>query len=74
MDIVGMAHPPYRLLKTIKGVVMFALRVVCWIACGISVILWLLFGMNITRIKSIRNTAIISTTIWVVTSIIVYGS
>ncbi len=52
---------------------MFALRVICWIACGISVILWLLFGFNIARVKRIRITAIISTTIWVITSFIVYS-
>lgn len=52
---------------------MLALKVLCWISCGITLILWLLYGFKIARIKSIRVTAIISTIVWVVTSLIVYS-
>ena len=52
---------------------MLALRVITWISCGITIILWSLYGFNIFRNKKVGIIAIVSTIIWVGTSIPAYS-
>ncbi|MHB1376805.1 MAG: hypothetical protein ACYCXB_05180 [Candidatus Humimicrobiaceae bacterium] len=52
---------------------MLAIRIICYITTGISILIWLTYGIFYRRNKKLMVVGIVSTAIWVVTSFIVYG-
>jgi len=50
-----------------------ALKIVCGIACGISILIWLTYGIFYRRNKKIMILGIVSTAIWVITSFIAFS-
>ena len=53
---------------------MQALRIICYITCGISILIWLTYGIFYRRNRKVMIAGIVSTVIWVITSFIVYGT
>ena len=53
---------------------MQALRITCNITCGISILIWLTYGIFYRRNRKLKIAGIVSAVIWGVTSIIVYGT